>query len=456
MKHLASLALLGLLLAPRAENTLPPRGTIEEKEQKTLRTHLTKFMEAREKGAEKEMAKQREEIGGLLKKLAADKNVGDALRCVDDWSDVLRGLPTFKRANFNLPREQTVEIRTQDGTELRIKYVVAIPKAYDPARAWPLLICLPPKDTKDVKKFLTEQWGKTSVVESMIVVMLDPKQEEKVKKAMKPVPVKNWGVATLYAFFMPFKEVRSEFNVDENRVYLDGFGEAGEGAFELGSLYADLFAGVIVRSALPTPRTMIPNFRNLPVLMLVGEKDGVAEPKVRDAEKTLKEAQADVTVKIAPGKWTELTLTEAPALIQWMEIKKRNPYPDEIVWETWDRAYDRCYWLSIVEMESSLDPAKPLSKKVRVKARVVRAPSGDQLDSIQIEAVDVNKVRLSFNDRFVNLDKAFNVLANGETVFSGKKERSLEHLLDAHARSGRDPSWVYVNSVEVTIPAKKK
>jgi hypothetical protein len=209
-----------------------------------------------------------------------------------------------------------------------------------------------------------------------------------------------------------------------------------------------------VRSALPTPRTMIPNFRNLPVLMLVGDKDKVPEDKVREAEKALKDVQADVTVKTAAGKWAEVAVTEAPAVIEWMGARKRNPYPDEIVWETWDRMFGRCYWLTIMEMESSLDPAKPLSKKVQLKAKVVRG-SGDQLDSIQIEAVDVNKVRVSFNDRLVNLDKAFNVQANGETVFSGKKERSIEHLLDAYGES-RDPSRIYVNSVEVAIPAKKK
>lgn len=73
------------------------------------------------------------------------------------------------------------------------------------------------------------------------------------------------------------KLVRSEFNVDSNRIYLWGHSMGGAGTYHIASRYPDLFAGLgVAAPATPQPAgsaEVLERIRHIPILVLHGDND---------------------------------------------------------------------------------------------------------------------------------------------------------------------------------------
>ena len=73
------------------------------------------------------------------------------------------------------------------------------------------------------------------------------------------------------------KLVRSEFNVDSNRIYLWGHSMGGAGTYHIASRHPDLFAGLgVAAPATPQPagsEEVLERIRHIPILVLHGDND---------------------------------------------------------------------------------------------------------------------------------------------------------------------------------------
>jgi acetyl esterase/lipase len=160
------------------------------------------------------------------------------------------------------------------------------------------------------------------------------------------------------------RELKRTFRVDTNRIYVGGHSMGGEGAWNIGGRFADRFAGVTANAGGPDgaysrDRTRytfsggaIANLCNTPIWFF----HSIDDPRTgvlpdQEAARFLGELR-----KRYPGRyrhvWKEYTdrghgmpPEGIGPIVQWVTSRKRDPWPDLLVWEP-SRPYYRLFsWL---------------------------------------------------------------------------------------------------------------
>ena len=156
-------------------------------------------------------------------------------------------------------------------------------------------------------------------------------------------------------------DLKRTYNIDENRIHVIGVSDGGTGAFFLAFKVPTPFASFLplIGSAavLVNPRMgaegpfYVPNLRNAPLFLVNGALDPLYS--VREvAPYVALYRQAGVNVTFHPRAETGHDLRwwpeEKPAIDSFIANHPRNPFPNQISWETnrTDR-FNRAYWLSI-------------------------------------------------------------------------------------------------------------
>lgn len=180
-------------------------------------------------------------------------------------ADLWQALPAGRRE---------LEVPVGHGRMRRV--LLRLPRAYDPARAWPLLLAYHPGG------------GSAEPMLASAERMLGRKAEEYVVAAPHhyrqtvldhPRPVSSEHAEVLRA-------IKELLHVDSDRVYLYGWSLGGYTAWTLGTLHADLFAGAVpLASTFSFPadvpglwQAFFPNLRHLPVLSVWGGRDRLDVP----------------------------------------------------------------------------------------------------------------------------------------------------------------------------------
>ena len=153
--------------------------------------------------------------------------------------------------------------------------------------------------------------------------------------------------------------IKSQYDIDDNRVYLGGFSDGGSAAFCLAMVKPSVFASFIalnghigVGSLDGDLSTFVQNMSQTPVYAVTTNKDGLYPTKVMAP--TLDLAQrfgARLTYRMLPGTHTfDYSTTEIPRISRFMDSSVRNPNPGAIDWEAASADYGRCHWLQILEL----------------------------------------------------------------------------------------------------------
>ncbi|MEO0137792.1 MAG: prolyl oligopeptidase family serine peptidase [candidate division WOR-3 bacterium] len=214
----------------------------------------------------------------------------------------------------------------------------------------------------------------------------------------------DWGELDL---FEVLADAKKSFKIDENRVYLTGHSMGGHGVWHIGLAHPDLFAAIapsagwtnfwlylpwfLQRSEIfaepellkfrdmilrkDNPLVFLENALNLPIYILHGGADENVPPvHSRMMAQFLKELNYDFVYKEIPGQvhWWDIDSTpgidcvDLKEMMDFLKTKKRNPYPDSIIFYTADIHHaNRAYWLRIDELENNHQDG-------RVKAKIVK------------------------------------------------------------------------------------
>ncbi|MFG0320199.1 MAG: transglutaminase domain-containing protein [Planctomycetota bacterium JB042] len=207
--------------------------------------------------------------------------------------------------------------------------------------------------------------------------------------------------------------------VDPDRVHLLGYSAGGDGVYQLAPRMADRFAAASMMAGHPNDASPL-GLRNLPFRIFVGGKDAAYrrnEVAVEWGAKLAALAAADpegyvheVTVYEELGHWMERRDAEA---LPWMAAHVRDPWPKTVVWRQSARTHDRFHWLAVARGTAS-------------GGDVVRAAVDGQ--TITITSDDRRSLILRLSDALLDLDRPIAVVANGEVVFEGEVERSVEAI----------------------------
>ncbi|MBI1853551.1 MAG: hypothetical protein HYR85_24710 [Planctomycetes bacterium] len=415
--------------APDAAKPAPEKSASDELikagERPNVVKMLTDYFNANRRKREESFPDLERKLDKALKPLGIDDLLKrpEALRLLIQ-DTVTRKPPTGK--GHVVPNKKAQVQGSERAYE--VEYAYCVPKNYNPQTTYPLILALPPNGVAG-EKYL-ETFKDDGFRDKFVLVAPTLRAGE------------SWfsEVGLIKLIGGALRTALDDFNVDPNRVFLDGTAEGGEDALKLGSSYADFFAGVIARSATPKSVTAA-NFKNLPLFVVYAADD----PKMKgDAlGKFLGELDAlhtSAAVEKTSGRDHGACVDATPKILAWLADKTRSLEPAEIRWSTSEPKYGRAYWLTITKMETSTDAVAQVSAKAdRSKNR------------IEITCTDVNEVRVCLNDKIVDLGKPIEITINGKPAFSGKKDGTFSHALDEYLQSG-DPCRLFTASI--TLPVK--
>jgi dienelactone hydrolase len=373
--------------------------------------------------------------------------------------DVLRKLP-FAEAEKGL-RTWSGELKAEKGKAVErtsktsdgetFTYGLWVPEGYDPSKAWPLLLTLHGTNRDDNPRagplWMSTWLGCAALKEKFIVVA--------------PTTVRwTWGnLAAHRRIFQALEEVRKECRVDPDRVCCDGMSMGAGGAWNMGEHYPDRWAAIAPRCGAPhlrrkkdgSLRVMLgENFRNLPVYHVAGAQDKLVPVEfARAGRDALKAFGYEQVYKEYPEGGHEWSLEKDEDVAAWLETKKRNPYPEEIVFKTYEKAFLRSGWLEIVKRsEVRGQPAIHMDIHGKEAERrteffpdaVVRAKRTG--NAIAVTGEELREVRLWLSDAMVDFDKPVVVTFNGRKVHEKLVKRSVDTLIEDY-RKRRDPAMTF-------------
>lgn len=318
-----------------------------------------------------------------------------------------------------------------------IRYALYVPQGYSSQIAYPLVVCLHGAGF-DGNRYL-ERWS-TRLGKSHIILC-------------PSVEGGTWWTndAALQVISL-IGEIRSRYNIDTNRIYLTGMSNGGVGALRIGVNFSDIFAGIIpMAGAMPDEAfPLLQNLKNTHIYIIHGSKDQVIPVEYsRKISNRLIELGYDVVYREHDRVHPEagghfFPVEELPDLIKWLEGKRRNPYPKELIKLASNGEGNSYYWVRIDETEGSKEKRTNWSLFTQIEAKVT-----DE-NRIEVKSKKVKRYTIFLNDKIVDLSKPVTIVTNGKVSFEGiiKKDPSL---LLKEARLRQDREMLFTTAITIKV-----
>ncbi|MBI4564729.1 MAG: hypothetical protein HY716_08585 [Planctomycetes bacterium] len=377
-----------------------------------------------------------------------------------EFSAVERCVRTRTYGEATCPLGEVVERRSKtlhDGEAFG--YAFHVPRSYDPAKSWPLLVTLHGTNRGGHDKAGSgwiRMWLRNAAVRERFIVLA-------------PTTVRHtWSSRQGHSHVLTaIDELTRELNVDPNRIVLDGMSMGAGGTFDLAEYVPDRFAAIAPRCGAPDVRrkkdgTLIPmlceNFSNLPIHWVVGAKDQLIPIDiVRAAKDAIAALKYDLDYREHADGGHDWTLGNDAEIAAWFEERRRRTYPDEVVWKTYEKAFPGAYWVEATKRTN----AQPIlvthldmsgrESETRAEFRppvLIRARRAG--NAINVTCEEVKQLRVWLDDAMVDLDKPVVITVNGKKVHGSKVKRSIDTLIN-EARRRRDRAMTFSAYVDVRL-----
>jgi len=329
---------------------------------------------------------------------------------------VTEALRTCRRCAPAKPGLVEHELRGKTGKRLAT-YTALVPKGYDPAHKWPLILALA-GGRGDGAKY-APFWQRLLKGERYIVLC--------------PTARDLWWHKSHALARLALRDACRRYHVDRNRVYITGISNGGSGTWFMAMHYPDLFAAAAPMAGAPQTgkgRVDYPYLLNLlhvPVYAVHGDADETIRIKWdRKAAELLDQQGYDCTLDVIPGGAHGSPHQRAQQVVEWLGAKVRTPNPAHVRFLKQTPGATTCYWLLIGRT------SKPASVDVQIEDR----------RSITIRSGRIGRLTLFLNNDLINLDQAIAIKHNGAVLGFFKPKPSLDVLL-ASARIFGDPERLY-------------
>ena len=196
---------------------------------------------------------------------------------VEEMAQLISQLPPLEPPE-QIDDTQPMERTAGSGVSTRTTYQVLLPPEYHPGHSYPVLIVL--HHAGEGGKDMIRRW------------------EQMTRRYGYILAAPDWsrGVGSVSYSYTPqehaivldtLRDLRQHFAVDSDRVFLSGFGEGGNMAYDVGLSHPDLFAGVLPISGQPRyhARRYWPNGKYLPFYIVWGEFMGWPDDPGNDGNK---------------------------------------------------------------------------------------------------------------------------------------------------------------------------
>ena len=276
-------------------------------------------------------------------------------------------------------------------------YALYVPKSYDPARRYPLIVSLHEEESNHV-------------VNLKRVFGVPPRYGESGLQALSTLPtlrevdylvVCPFGRGTMgyqgiaeQDVYDVLADVKSRYPVDEDRVYLTGASMGGGGALWLALTRPDVWAAVapVCADVFPGTADLAPNALNLPVRLFHGDSDPfVRVDSSRQWQRRLLSLDSPVEYIEFPGvrhnAWD--FAYKNGSIFEWFGKYRRNTNPERVRLVTRDLHYSAAYWVRI----------DAIAPGVLASVDAVRTAGG-----VRVKTQDVDAFTLSTAAKTVTID----------------------------------------------------
>ncbi|MAT15833.1 MAG: hypothetical protein CMJ46_11265 [Planctomyces sp.] len=290
----------------------------------------------------------------------------DALESIDAprLTRLLENLPPVPGSSAITGATQ-YDLRLIDAQGQAMSYSVLTPLEYSPFRKYPVLIALPPTGG-DPQLFL-EWWsgnqqnaGETLRRGYLLVV---PQYHLTQGLAY------NHNLIELNRIHDTLMEVRRQFSVDSDRVFVAGIADGGDAAIDSGILHPDLYAGVIGIRGKHAPDAIHywQNGKRLPWYLVGGEYDG-RQPAILQK---MFLGNSNLIYAQYPNRASEWYREELEQLFDWMELQKRNLDQLEVSYEAFAPQDEiKVDWIECRGLEARLTKLSSRLRTIPLEAKL--------------------------------------------------------------------------------------
>ena len=200
------------------------------------------------------------------------------------------------------------------------------------------------------------------------------------------------------------------------------------------------------------------NLLATPLYWIVGARDPeVPNAWVKIARSQMDALRSDFTFREFPDGGHEWFPQENAAVLAWMASKRRDAYPARVGLDSNDRAFNRNFWLEIVEFKGQeilkrsfldFDRKTIEERNLYPEHAHVRAEVLKEANEIKVTSSGVREIRIYLHPRMIDLSRPLWLTLNGSKSRIEAKP-SLEVLLES---ARRDRGLLYSASVKVKVP----
>jgi predicted esterase len=199
-----------------------------------------------------------------------------------------------------------------------LDYMVQVPPEYRPGRSYPVLIVLHQSGEK-VKKIF-DHWGEHAARNGYILAAMQWNDDD--ERSYKYTEEEHAYVLDV------LHDLKRKFNVDSDRVFLAGYGQGGNMAFDVGLSHPDEFAGVLPMCGMSGywGDRYARNAQYLPFYVVAGDQCGNIHVKNRERLRDWIALNYPAMYVEYKGRGLEWFAGEVPIAFDWMNRKVRaNP-----------------------------------------------------------------------------------------------------------------------------------
>jgi len=271
-------------------------------------------------------------------------------------------------------KEQNYSIFFPINDTLKSSYFIHLPKNYNPNKKYTMLIFLHGAvNYNELRTFSTDDnlkgWNKfyTKYANKHDVILVFPQADKNY----------NWLTSDKGFYMIPeiIRQIKSTINVDDNKVFLTGHSNGASGSFNYLVKQPTSFAGFYGFNTQPIVRTggtFIQNILNRSYINFSTDLDYYFPPQANDDLTALMQSlhidYKDYRYNGYPHWFPEFNGSEPAHKILFDDLlnRKRNPFPNKLIWETDDVKYGKVDWIEVTKLDT-ISPKKEWQKNYNFK-----------------------------------------------------------------------------------------
>ena len=316
-------------------------------------------------------------------------------------------------------------------------YALYVPSAYDPARAWPLVVNLHGSSAGASEEFVGQTSEHYGADENALFLWAAERHG-----ALLLTP-HGRGITEFRGIgendvFVTLSEVRQRYNVDPDRISITGLSMGGTGSSEISLHRPDVFSAAAPIGAAYSFPWLAPNGRHLPFWCIGGENDRNFNlgGKLVAPEMEALGYPARLDIRMGRGH-SDFVAEYFDGVVEWLVKHRLVKHPREYAFGAVLPMYGQAYWTAIDAIErpgtmgtlrASLGGANSHKLATDNISRVAVLPDSELVDHGQPMVVDVDDVRV-FDGR-ISPDQEVQVSRNGGVWEASLAERRRRSLTD--------------------------